>query len=193
MSERFTQTCKQMLEMLNLGEIDVNTDPGLIKTPKRMAKSLEFLTSGYQNMDNLIDDVKQALFDINHQGDFVLVKDITVHSLCEHHVLPFFGKASILYIPDKKVLGISKFARIVDQFSRRLQTQERLGRQICDFITEHTGAKGVMVTIECSHMCMNMRGATKPGSLTRTEACSGEFKDDIMLYKKAMMFTCKSN
>lgn len=149
--------------------------PGLLDTPKRAAKAFEFLTNGYnQDLDKVINN---ALFP-SESNDMVIVKDIELYSMCEHHMLPFFGKAHIGYIPNGKVLGLSKIARIVDMFSRRLQIQENLSSQIAETIASVTGAKGVAVIIEAKHLCMMMRGVEKQNSSMRTSAMLGAFREN---------------
>lgn len=153
-----------------LGE-DTNRE-GLLKTPERVAKAMQFLTNGYDiNPDDL---VKQAIF---HEAysEMVIVKDIEVYSLCEHHMLPFFGKAHVAYIPDGKIVGLSKIPRVVDAYSRRLQVQERLTIEIRDCIQRTLNPKGVAVVIECAHMCMQMRGVQKQNSVTTSSAFTGLF------------------
>ena len=148
------------------------TREGLLKTPERVAKAMQFLTSGYsQNPDQIIES---AIF---HEAysEMVLVNDIEVYSMCEHHMLPFFGKAHIAYIPDGKIVGLSKIPRLVDAFSRRLQVQERLTIEIRDCIQRTLAPKGVAVVIECAHMCMQMRGVQKQNSVTTTSAFTGIF------------------
>ena len=148
---------------------------GLLKTPERVARSLHFITAGYSaDLDLVIND---ALFDAEG-SEMVVVKGIEFYSLCEHHMLPFFGKAAIGYIPDKKVLGLSKFARVVDVFARRLQLQERLTSQVADALVQVLQPRGLAVVTEASHMCMMMRGVEKQGSTTRTSAMRGAFRDD---------------
>ena len=151
------------------------TRPGLVDTPERAAKAFGFITSGYnQTLDEVIND---ALFPSSSK-DMVIVKDIELYSLCEHHLLPFIGKAHVAYLPQGKVLGLSKVARIVDMFSRRLQIQEQLSSQIAETIQQVTNAAGVAVIIEAKHLCMMMRGVEKQNSLMKTSAMLGAFKDN---------------
>ena len=153
-----------------LGE-DPNRE-GLIKTPERVAKSLQFLTHGYGLDPDQI--VHQALFNEEY-SEMVIVKDIEVYSMCEHHMLPFFGKAHVAYIPDGKIVGLSKIPRVVDAYARRLQVQERLTIEIRDCIQRTLNPKGVAVVLECSHMCMQMRGVQKQNSVTTSSAFTGIF------------------
>ena len=140
---------------------------GLLKTPERVAKSMKFLTSGYDiNPDELIN---QAIFHEEY-SEMVLVKNIDIYSLCEHHMLPFFGKAHVAYIPNGKIVGLSKIPRVIDAYSRRLQVQERLTIEIRDCIQRTLEPKGVAVVIECCHMCMQMRGVQKQNAQTTTSA-----------------------
>jgi len=145
---------------------------GLLKTPERVAKSLQYLTHGYEIDPEEI--LKSALFEEEYL-EMVIVKNIEVYSMCEHHMLPFFGKAHIAYIPDGRIVGLSKLPRVVDAFSRRLQVQERLTIEIRDCIQKTLQPKGVAVVIECSHMCMQMRGVQKQNSVTTTSAFTGLF------------------
>jgi GTP cyclohydrolase I len=156
-----------------LKDLGENPDrEGLLKTPERVAKAMRFLTNGYEvNPDDI---VKQAIFHEEY-SEMVLVKDIEIYSLCEHHVLPFFGKAHIAYIPNGKIVGLSKIPRVVDSFSRRLQVQERLTLEIRDCLQRTLKPSGVAVVLECSHMCMQMRGVQKQNSATTTSAFTGLF------------------
>lgn len=154
---------------------EIGEDPnrqGLQKTPERVAKAYEFLTQGYQQ--NAAEVLSSAIFDEDY-SEMVLVKDIEVYSLCEHHMLPFFGKAHIAYIPNGRIVGLSKIPRVVDVFARRLQVQERLTLEIRDCIQNTLAPAGVAVVIECKHLCMQMRGVSKQNSHTTTSAFSGEF------------------
>ena len=159
-----------------LKDLGENPDrEGLVKTPERAAKAMQFLTSGY-DIDPR-DIIKSALFKEDY-SQMVLVKDIELYSLCEHHMLPFFGKAHIAYIPNGQIVGLSKLPRVVDAFARRLQVQERLTNEIRDCIQETLHPKGVAVVIECVHLCMQMRGVQKQNSVTTTSAFTGEFMED---------------
>ena len=158
-----------------LKQVGENTDrEGLIKTPERASKAMQFLTQGY-DMD-AEEILKSALFNEDY-SEMVIVKDIELYSLCEHHILPFFGKAHIAYIPNGKIVGLSKIPRIVDVFARRLQVQERLTDQIVNVIDKVLEPQGVAVVIEASHMCMMMRGVQKQNSVTTTSAFRGAFKN----------------
>ena len=159
-----------------LSEIGENPErEGLLKTPERVAKSMEFFTNGYEKDPAAI--LKSAMFAENY-SQMVLVKDIELYSLCEHHLLPFFGKAHVAYIPNGHIVGFSKIPRIVDVFARRLQVQERLTDEIKDCLQDTLNPKGVAVVIEAQHLCMQMRGVQKQHSSTTTSAFSGIFMSD---------------
>ena len=159
-----------------LSEIGENTErDGLLKTPERVAKSMEFLTNGYDK--NPAEILKSAMFAEDY-SQMVLVKDIELYSLCEHHILPFFGKAHVAYIPNGNIVGLSKIPRIVDVFARRLQVQERLTDEIKDCLQDTLNPIGVAVVIEAQHLCMQMRGVEKQHSSTTTSAFSGIFMSD---------------
>ena len=149
------------------------TRPGLLDTPNRAATAFEFLTSGYKQ--SVAEVVNDALFP-SDSNDMIIVKDIELFSLCEHHMLPFIGKAHVAYIPKGKVLGLSKVARIVDMYARRLQIQEQLTHEIANTVLEITQASGVAVIIEAKHLCMMMRGVEKQGSSMKTSAMLGCFR-----------------
>ena len=175
MSDNYNQDIASSIKTL-LSEIGENPErEGLLKTPERVSKSMEFLTNGYDKNPSEI--LKSAMFSENY-SQIVLVKDIELYSLCEHHMLPFFGKAHIAYIPNGRIVGLSKIPRIVDVFSRRLQVQERLTDEIKDCIQETLNPKGVAVVIEAQHLCMQMRGVQKQHSSTTTSAFSGIFMSD---------------
>jgi GTP cyclohydrolase I len=148
---------------------------GLVNTPKRVAKAYEFLTSGYNKK---IEQVLNGAIFKEKYDEMVLVKDIDFYSLCEHHMLPFFGKVHVAYIPDGKIIGLSKIPRIVEIFARRLQVQERMTQQIADTINKYIQPKGVAVVSEAAHMCMMMRGVEKQNSSATTSAVHGLFKED---------------
>jgi GTP cyclohydrolase I len=150
--------------------------PGLAKTPERVEKSLRWLTRGYQL--SVMDAVGDALFEEQHNS-MILVRDIELYSLCEHHILPFFGRAHVAYVPNGKIVGLSKLPRIVDIFARRLQVQERLTDQIADAIMDVLEPHGVGVLVEAVHLCMAMRGVEKQNSRTVTSAVRGNFRSDI--------------
>ena len=156
----------------------VGEDPGrdgLVDTPLRAAKAMQYLTEGYKKT---VDEVVNGALFTSDANEMVVVSNIELYSLCEHHLLPFIGKAYVAYIPNGKVLGLSKLARIVDLYSRRLQIQEKLTTQVADTVMEVTDALGVGVIIEAKHMCMMMRGVQKQNSIMRTSAMIGEFKNN---------------
>jgi len=160
--------------LAQLGE-DANRD-GLLRTPLRVARSLRFLTGGYhQDVDKVLNG---ALYEVAYD-EMVIVKDIEIFSLCEHHLLPFFGRCHVAYIPTKKVIGLSKIPRLVDVFARRLQVQERLTNQIAETIMEKIKPQGVGVVIEAKHLCMIMRGVEKQNSVAVTSAMLGVFRNEI--------------
>ena len=152
------------------------TREGLIDTPKRAAKAFKFLNNGYEKT---LDEVLNGAIFTADSEDMVIVKDIELYSLCEHHLLPFIGKCHVGYLPNGKVLGLSKIARVVDMFARRLQIQEKLTKQIADAIEQATGARGVAVVIEAKHLCMMMRGVEKQNSVMTTSAMKGIFRKEI--------------
>ena len=167
-TEAIAQHVTQLLQ--HLGE-----DPqreGLQRTPERVGKAMQFLTQGYQQDPEAI--LRSALFEEDYR-QMVVVKDIPFYSLCEHHMLPFFGKAHVAYIPNGKITGLSKVARVVDVFARRLQVQERMTTQIKECIQNTLNPLGVMVVIEAEHLCMQMRGVQKPGAVTTTSDFTGAF------------------
>lgn len=169
------ENTKNLIKQLLL-EIGENPDrEGLIKTPERVARAYEFLTRGYHQDVNEI--MNKAIF-TERYDEMVIVKDIDFYSMCEHHLLPFFGKAHIAYIPNGKIIGLSKIPRLVEIFARRLQVQERLTQQIADTLNEYLKPDGVGVVIEAMHMCMMMRGVEKQNSIATTSAMHGSFKDD---------------
>ncbi len=166
MKEHYTEILKAVGEDI--------TRPGLVDTPARAAKAMQFLTRGYQQ--TLDEVVNGALFP-SDSCEMIIVKDIELYSMCEHHMLPFIGKAHVAYIPTGKVIGLSKIARIVDMFARRLQIQEQLTVQIAESIMQITEAQGVGVIIEAKHMCMMMRGVEKQNSSMKTSSMLGSFRD----------------
>lgn len=169
-THRLSEIYRETLDLL--GE-DVNRE-GLQKTPERVAKAMQYLTQGYKI--NPEDILRSAIFHENY-SEMVIVKDIEVYSMCEHHMIPFFGKAHIAYIPNGRICGLSKIPRVVDAYSRRLQVQERLTMEIRDCIQNVLKPLGVAVVLECHHLCMQMRGVQKQNSITTTSAFTGEFEN----------------
>src|SRR5919204_1964012 len=167
-----------MQELIRRLLAEMGEDPtreGLLNTPKRVEKAYKFLTSGYDaNIDHVLNN---ALFTVDY-SEMVIVKDIDFYSLCEHHLLPFFGKCHVAYIPSTKVIGLSKIPRLVDVFARRLQVQERLTNQIADMIRDTIAPLGVAVVMEATHLCMSMRGEEKQNSRAMTSAMLGAFRDN---------------
>jgi len=168
-TEQIAEHYKQIIQLL--GE-DVNRE-GLIKTPERVARALQFLMQGYEQVPEEI--IRSAMFTENYR-QMVIVKDIDFYSMCEHHMLPFFGKAHIAYIPNKQITGLSKIARIVEVYARRMQVQERMTTQIKECIQKTLNPMGVMVIIEAQHLCMQMRGVQKQHSITTTSDFTGVFE-----------------
>lgn len=170
--------------LLSVGE-DPNRD-GLLRTPERVAKMYQELLSGYTTDPVAL--INNAIFDVDYK-EMVLVRDIEFYSLCEHHMLPFLGKAHVAYIPSKKIIGLSKIPRIVDMFARRLQVQERMTKQIADFLTEVLDPYGVGVVVEGSHMCSMMRGVKKANARMITSALTGEFRENEKTRMEFMSLT----
>ena len=168
----------QIEELIHELLIQIGEDPnreGIMNTPKRVARAWQFLAKGYkQNLDNIIND---AIFTEDYD-EMVTVKDIDFFSLCEHHLLPFFGKAHVAYIPDGKIIGLSKIPRVVDMYSKRLQVQERLTQQIAETLNNVLSPRGVAVVLEGEHMCMQMRGVEKQNSYATTSFMIGLFRED---------------
>lgn len=181
-NETINQIAEHYKAIITLLGEDV-TREGLMKTPMRAAKALYYATQGYhQNPDEVM---KQAIFE--HAGSrMVIVKDIEFYSFCEHHILPFFGRVSIGYIPDGKMIGLSKLARVVNVFARRLQVQERLTAQLCQSISDTLSAKGVIVACNAQHLCMKMRGVEKQDSSTTTIDYCGQFEQSVDLRREFM-------
>jgi GTP cyclohydrolase I len=168
--KRLEEITKELLGLIG----EDSTRQGLMKTPKRVAESWKFLSQGYhQNLDEIINE---AIFDESAK-DMIIVKDIEFYSLCEHHLIPFYGKAHVGYIPDGKIIGLSKIPRIIDFYARRLQVQERLTNQIATCIQDLLNPKGVAVVMEGRHFCMLMRGVQKQNSIASTSSMLGAFKD----------------
>ena len=166
------------------------TREGLLKTPQRAARALEFMTQGYKKNVNEI--VNGAIF-TSDNDEMVVVKDIEMYSICEHHLLPFFGKAHVGYIPNGKIIGLSKIARIVDIYARRLQVQENLTKQIATTMMEVTGALGVGVLIEAKHLCMMMRGVEKQNSIMKTSCLLGSFRSAEGTRKEFLSLVCPTS
>jgi len=167
---------KELIEKLLVELGEDPTREGLKNTPERVAKSMKFLTGGYWvNIEEL---VNEALFQDPNTDEMVILKDIDIFSLCEHHMLPFFGKCHVAYLPDGKIIGLSKIPRVVDAFSRRLQVQERLTSQIANCLNDILKPKGVAVVIDALHLCMSMRGVEKQNSYTTTSSMLGVFKSN---------------
>ncbi len=173
--ETLTEQLKSVFNTI-LGGIGEDTSrEGIVKTPERAAKAMQFLTQGYKQDADAI--LRSAMFKEDY-SEMVIVKDIELYSLCEHHILPFFGKAHVAYIPNGYIVGLSKIPRIVDVYARRLQVQERLTLEIRDVIQETLQPLGVAVVIEAQHLCMMMRGVQKQNSVTTTSAFTGEFRNE---------------
>ena len=173
--ESIDELAKSYTSVLSTIGEDISRE-GILKTPTRAAKAMQFLTHGYDL--NPADILKSAMFKDDY-SQMVIVKDIEIYSLCEHHLLPFFGKAHIAYIPNGHIVGLSKIPRVADAFARRLQVQERLTTEILDCIQDTLNPLGVAVVIECKHLCMSMRGIQKQNSVTTTSAFTGAFENDI--------------
>lgn len=180
--QRISMIAERMQEIITLLGDDTDRE-GLIKTPIRSAKALYYLTSGYRaNADEVM---KSAIF--KHEGSqVVMVRDIEFYSLCEHHVLPFFGKVSVAYIPNGSIVGLSKLARVVNICARKLQVQERLTREVCDIVKNALNARGVIVKCEAEHLCMKMRGVEKQDSSTITIDYNGDFCEDAELRREIL-------
>lgn len=172
--ESIDQLAKSYTSLLSTIGEDVSRE-GILKTPTRAAKAMQFLTHGYDL--NPAEILKSAMFKDDY-SQMVIVKDIEIYSLCEHHLLPFFGKAHIAYIPNGHIVGLSKIPRVADAFARRLQVQERLTTEILNCIQETLNPLGVAVVIECKHLCMSMRGIQKQNSVTTTSAFTGAFENE---------------
>jgi GTP cyclohydrolase I len=175
MEEKKIERLKELFEEIITVLGEDKSREGLVKTPVRVAKAYSYLTKGYcEDIDSIVNN---AVFSTDND-DMVIIKNIELYSLCEHHMLPFIGKCHVAYIPRGKVLGLSKIARIVDVFSRRLQIQENLSREIAETVLKYTGAEGVGVVIEAQHLCMMMRGVEKQNSVMTTSTMLGSFRDE---------------
>ena len=175
--ERLALIAGHYREILHL----IGEDPqreGLVRTPERAAKALLAITAGYNS--DPVEIAHKAIFQ-HHGSKIVVVKDIEFYSMCEHHILPFFGHVSVGYLPKGKIIGLSKLPRIIDCFAKRLQVQENLTAQICNFLTKEIANEGVIVACEAQHLCMKMRGIEKQDSTTLTYECSGKFEEDASL------------
>ena len=182
-------TAKLYAQLIQSAGEDISRD-GLLKTPERAAAAFKFLTQGYtQSLDDILNE---AVFDSDN-NEMVIVKDIELYSMCEHHLLPFVGKAHVAYLPRGKVIGLSKIARITDMFARRLQIQEQLTTQIAEAIQTATGAAGVGVVIEAQHFCMMMRGVQKQNSWTVTSMMLGAFRDHDRTQQEFLHLIAKAN
>jgi len=186
MLDKIEQNYRDIISLL--GE-DVERE-GLLDTPARAAKAMTFLTEGYnQSLESIVNN---AIFE-SEMDEMVVVQDVEFYSMCEHHMLPFIGKAHIAYIPEGKVLGLSKFARIVDMYARRLQIQENLTKQIAEAVSEVTQCKGVGVVLEAKHMCMMMRGVQKQNSLMTTSVMLGNFRKNQATRQEFLNLISKHN
>lgn len=184
-NEKIEESVKNIL--INVGE-DLDRE-GLKRTPVRVAKAYEFLTKGYnQSVDEIVNG---AIFNENYD-EIVIVKDIDFYSMCEHHLLPFYGKVHVAYVPQGKIIGLSKIPRIVEMYARRFQVQERMTKQIADTLFEILAPEGVAVVAEGYHMCMMMRGVQKENSITTTSAMHGCFKDDVRTRNEFLGLISKS-
>jgi GTP cyclohydrolase I len=182
------QSKKDMEQAVTVMLETIGEDPkreGLLKTPHRVTESMKFLTKGYTEDPFKI--VNDAIYH-EHVDEMIVVKDIEIYSLCEHHMLPFVGKAHVAYIPDGKIIGLSKVARLVDIYARRLQVQERLTNQIADIMQEMLQPRGVAVVIEAEHMCMRMRGVQKQNSIMLSSSMLGDFKNNLATRTEFMTF-----
>lgn len=173
--ETLTEQLKSFYDRVLTGVGEDTSREGIVKTPERAAKAIQFLTQGYKQDAAAI--LRSAMFTEDY-SEMVIVKDIELYSLCEHHMLPFFGKAHVAYIPNGRIVGLSKIPRVVDVYARRLQVQERLTLEIRDVIQETLQPLGVAVVIEAQHLCMMMRGVQKQNSVTTTSAFTGEFRNE---------------
>lgn len=177
-SEDNDSSDKKMEDLVSKILVELGEDPkreGLVRTPERVAQAYKFLTKGYKEDENKL--LNNATFNVSYD-EIVIVKDIDFYSLCEHHILPFYGKCHVAYIPDKKVIGLSKIPRIIEMYSRRLQVQERMTKQIGDLLFRFLKPHGVAVVCEARHLCMMMRGVEKQNSVATTSCMLGEFREN---------------